>query len=146
MQEIKEGAQAPDFRGQMADGRNMCLADFKGKNVVLYFYPKDDTPGCTIEAQEFTKEADRFAKAGAAVVGVSFDGIDCHKAFIDKYKLKISLLADTDKVIARAYQSEGDGYAKRNTFVIDPQGRIKKVFWNVKPQGHAEEVLKALNS
>ncbi len=144
MSELKEGSPAPDFKGQSAEGASVSLADFKGKNVVLYFYPKDDTPGCTIEAKEFTQEAARFADADTVVIGVSYDDATCHKGFVDKYSLKVILLADTDKAIAKAYQSEGEKYAKRNTFVIGKDGNLKKIFWDVKPQGHAEEVLKAL--
>jgi peroxiredoxin Q/BCP len=144
MSELNVGDKAPDFRARTTDGSEVSLANFKDKNIVLYFYPKDDTPGCTIEAKEFTQEAARFADAGAVVVGVSFDDAACHQKFIKKYGLKIILLADTDTNVARTYHSNGDGYAKRNTFLIDKKGYIKKIFKNVKPQGHAQEVLAAL--
>lgn len=147
MSQLQEGAAAPDFSALATNGREISLAGLKGKNVVLYFYPKDDTPGCTIEAKEFTIAATKFVGANTVVLGVSYDDAACHQAFIKKYNLKIELLADTTGSIAKAYGSEGDGkYAKRNTFVIDKQGKIKKIFWGVKPQGHADEVLKVLGT
>lgn len=145
MQTLKEGDQAPDFNAHSSDGKTVRLSDLRGKNVVLYFYPKDDTPGCTIEAKEFTEAIDRFSSSDTQVFGVSYDDAECHKAFIDKYNLKISLLVDDGGKIAKSYESAGDnGYAKRNTFVIDKNGRIKKIYEGVKPQGHASDVLSVL--
>ncbi len=144
MTNLKEGDLAPEFSAENNQGKNVKLSDLRGKNVVLYFYPKDDTPGCTIEAKEFTEYAGQFASNNTVVLGVSFDDTACHQEFIKKYNLNIELLADTNKSIATAYESLGNGYAQRNTFVIDKEGRLKKIFTNVKPQGHAEEVLKLL--
>ena len=144
MTTLKEGDVAPDFSAPSASGKEVKLSKLRGKNVVLYFYPKDDTPGCTIEAKEFTETAAKFASANTVVLGVSYDDVNCHKAFIDKYNLKIELLADIDKKIAEAYGSAGASYAQRNTFVIDTDGKIKKAILGVKPQGHAQEILKAL--
>lgn len=144
MSQLQEGQMAPDFRALSTSGKEVSLSHYRGKNVVLYFYPKDDTPGCTIEAKEFTEVVAKFAGKDTVVLGVSVDDAECHKAFIQKYQLKIELLADTNQIIAKAYESEGANYAQRNTFVIDTQGKIKKIFRSVKPQGHAEEVLTAL--
>lgn len=141
MTSLKEGDMAPDFTAQTTDGREIKLSALKGKNVVMYFYPKDDTPGCTIEAKEFTEMADKFASANTRVFGVSYDDADCHKAFIDKYGLKVELLTDKGGQIARAYGSFGEKYPNRDTFLIDKDGRLKKIYRGVKPQGHAAEVL-----
>lgn len=142
---LKEGDTAPDFKAQNSQGKEVSLATYKGKNIVLYFYPKDDTPGCTIEAKEFTESSAKFASANTVVLGVSYDDVACHQAFIEKYGLKIDLLVDAGGSIAKAYDSFGEGYAKRNTFVIDASGKIKKIFMGVKPQGHADEVLKLVS-
>lgn len=146
MPNLKEGDTAPDFAVQNAQGREVKLSGLKGKNVVLYFYPKDDTPGCTIEAKEFTEAAARFAGQDTVVLGASADDPACHQAFINKYGLKIELLADPGQKVAAAYDSAGEKYSQRNTFLIDKQGRIKKIFKGVKPQGHAAEVLKVMVS
>jgi peroxiredoxin Q/BCP len=138
---LNEGDVAPDFSAETTKGREVNLSQFKGKSVVLYFYPKDDTPGCTIEAKEFTEMAAKFASANTVVLGVSYDDPACHQAFIDKYSLKIELLADTSRKIAQAYGCAGDKYPNRDTFLIDASGKIKKIYRNVKPQGHANEVL-----
>jgi peroxiredoxin Q/BCP len=144
MNSLKEGDIAPDFSAQSTSGKEVKLSSLKGKNVVLYFYPKDDTPGCTIEAKEFTESVSQFSNKDTIVFGVSFDDIKCHQAFIDKYKLKIELLADTNGSIAKAYNSAGTGYAQRNTFLIGKDGKIQKIYLGVKPQGHAAEILKEL--
>ena len=102
MSTLHEGDVAPDFSAQTAKGKEVKLSQFLGKNVVLYFYPKDDTPGCTIEAKEFTEATAKFANANTVVLGVSNDDTACHQAFINKYDLKIDLLADTHKKIAQA--------------------------------------------
>lgn len=146
MGRLNVGDAAPDFSATSAAGKTISLSSLKGKNVVLYFYPKDDTPGCTIEAKEFTEAAAKFAGNNSVVLGVSYDDASCHQAFIDKYGLKIDLLCDTDRKISQNYSSEGEGYPQRNTFVINPEGTIKKIFWNVKPTGHAEEVLQAIQA
>jgi len=143
---LQEGQLAPNFKAQCTSGKEVSLDDYKGKNVVLYFYPKDDTPGCTIEAKDFTVQLGIFTDNNTAVLGVSYDDISCHKNFIDKYDLKIQLIADTSKEIAKAYESAGEKYCQRNTFLIDTEGKIKKIFRDVNPKGHAEEVIKALNA
>lgn len=141
MTNLKEGDVAPDFSAANAKGKEVKLSQLKGKNVVLYFYPKDDTPGCTIEAKEFTEMAAQFANANTVVLGVSYDDPSCHQAFVDKYGLKIELLADTNRKIAEAYGTAGEKYPSRDTFLIGKDGKIQKIWRGVKPQGHAKEVL-----
>jgi peroxiredoxin Q/BCP len=149
MAELKEGDQAPNFSLSSSDGGTVSLKSLKGKSVVLYFYPKDDTPGCTKEACDFRDLRKKFQAEGAEIYGVSFDSLDSHKKFITKYKLPFPLLADTDKSAATAYGvfkkkvMYGNSFLgiERTTFVIDPQGKIKKIFPKVKVDGHAEEVL-----
>jgi peroxiredoxin Q/BCP len=139
------GSPAPGFAATSHDGRSVSLDGLRGKAVVLYFYPKDDTPGCTAEAEGFRDRHGDFEKAQAVVVGVSTDGNESHGAFAKKYGLPFVLLPDPDQKIARAYGVPVRlGYAKRVTFVIDRQGKIARVFGDVKPRGHAEEVLRAL--
>ncbi len=155
MPELKEGDKAPDFTLPSSDGGNISLKDFKGKeNVVLYFYPKDDTPGCTKEACSFRDQRKLFQAQGAEIFGVSFDSVDSHKKFIGKYKLSFSLLADTDKAVAQKYgvykqkSFMGKSYMgiERTTFVIDKDSKIRKIFPQVKVDGHTEEVLAAIKS
>jgi len=126
------------------------LADFKGRqNVVLYFYPKDDTPGCTIEANQFTALADEFANADTVVIGVSMDSCDSHRQFIDKYGLRVMLLSDSDGQMVRDYgvwqEKEKAGVKKmgivRSTFIIDKSGTLVDVEYGVTPDGHAQQVL-----
>lgn len=143
------GTKAPAFSAQASDGRTLKLADLKGKIVVLYFYPKDDTPGCTKEACGFRDVHARLQKAGIVVLGVSPDSTESHNKFIDKFKLPFTLLADEDHSICEAYGvwQEKSMYGKtymgvaRTTFVIDAQSRIAHVFEKVKPEGHEEEVV-----
>lgn len=148
-----EGAAAPDFTLTDADGEKVKLSQFKGKkNVVLYFYPKDLTPGCTQEACDFSANKAKFDKKDAVILGVSFDDADRHQKFIEKNGLKIRLLSDLDKKAANAYGvfQEKSLYGRkfmgivRSTFVIDKKGKIKKIFPKVKVNGHWEEVLKEL--
>jgi len=147
----KEGSVAPDFSTTDAEGRNVSLKDFRGEKVVLYFYPKDDTPGCTKEACSFRDAFSDFKKRGIKILGVSPDKEASHKKFADKYKLLFTLLADTDHSIANAYGTYGQKKFMgrtymgiiRTTFLIDEQGKIKKVFEKVKPEEHAREVLDA---
>jgi peroxiredoxin Q/BCP len=149
---IVEGAVAPDFSLPDADGRVWSLADFRGKKLVLYFYPKDDTPGCTKEACGFRDAYSGFAEKNAVVVGVSRDSGSSHKKFAGKYSLPFLLLSDPDKTALTAYCAWGEKtmYGKkvwgiiRSTFVIDAEGRVAKVFPKVSPVGHAEEILAAL--
>jgi thioredoxin-dependent peroxiredoxin len=149
---LKEGDMAPEFTTATNGGGKVSLSDFKGKNVVLYFYPKDDTPGCTKEACGFRDNFAEFKKRGAVVLGVSTDSGKSHDKFVEKYKLPFPLLADEDKKIAGAYDVWGEKSFMvrkylgmlRVTFLIGPDGRIKKIWPQVKPDEHAAEVLAAL--
>ncbi len=152
--DITEGATAPDFElpSQIGDAP-VRLADFKGKKaVVLYFYPKDDTPGCTTESCTFRDMTPDYEEAGAAILGVSLDDVDSHKAFAEKYRLPFPLLADTDASVSTAYgvYKEKNLYGKtsmgieRTTFVIDKEGKIARVFPRVKVDQHGDEVLSFL--
>jgi peroxiredoxin Q/BCP len=151
---IEEGKKAPAFAVKDQAGQTVKLADFAGKYVVLYFYPKDDTPGCTKEACSFRDEHSRLQKAGAVVLGVSPDAEARHGKFIAKYQLPFSLLADTDHALAEKYGAWGEKslYGKkylgiiRSTFLIGPDGKVAKVWPKVKPEGHAAEVLAALQA
>ena len=147
---LQPGQTAPDFTLPDADMELVSLADFLGKhNVVLYFYPKDDTPGCTLQAIEFGDLEEGFAKADALVLGVSRDDCIRHAAFRDKHGLTVRLLADTEAEACAAYgvwqERECDGVRKmgivRSTFVIDKQGKVRNALYNVNPKGHAAEVL-----
>jgi peroxiredoxin Q/BCP len=147
----KEGNAAPDFTAKNALGESVRLKDLRGQKVVLYFYPKDDTPGCTKEACSFRDAFAAFKKRGIEVLGVSPDSEASHKKFTAKYKLPFTLLADPDHSIADAYGVYGEKKfmgrtymgVKRITFLIDEKGKIKKVFEKVKPEAHANEVLEA---
>jgi peroxiredoxin Q/BCP len=149
---IKEGRKAPDFTLSSSKGGEVTLKDLRGKPVVLYFYPKDDTPGCTREACAFRDTQARIKKTGAVVLGVSPDSVASHEKFRDKYELNFSLLSDPDKAVAKKYGAFGEKvmYGKkvtgmiRSTFVIDEEGVVRKVFPRVKVDGHAEQVLEAL--
>jgi len=148
---IKEGTNAPVFKTTDANGETISLKDLKGQKVVLYFYPKDDTPGCTKEACSFRDAWAKFRKRGITVLGVSPDSEASHKKFETKYKLPFTLLADKDHAIADAYGVWGEKKfmgrtymgVLRTTFLIDEKGKIKKVFEKVKPEDHASEVLEA---
>lgn len=146
---------APMFEVDNESNETMRLADFNGvKNVVLYFYPKDDTPGCTIEANQFTELADEFHKADTVVLGVSKDSCESHRAFVDKFGLKVMLLADTSGELCAAYgvwqEKEKNGEKRmgivRSTFVIDKDGNLASVEYGVKPDGHAAAVLEKIKS
>ena len=149
---LKEGDAAPDFSAVATDGRKMSLSDYKGKNVILYFYPKDDTPGCTKEACGFRDQFAEIKKRGALVLGVSKDPAKSHKKFTEKFKLPFPLLSDEDHKIAEAYGVWGEKKfmgrtymgMHRVTFLIDGSGHIKKIWRTVKPDEHTEEVLAAL--
>ncbi|HKO45714.1 MAG TPA: thioredoxin-dependent thiol peroxidase [Pyrinomonadaceae bacterium] len=148
---IKEGTAAPDFTAINTNGDTIRLKDLRGKKVVLYFYPKDDTPGCTKEACSFRDAFSDFRKQGIEVIGVSTDSEASHKKFTAKYKLPFTLLADTDHSIADAYGVYGEKKfmgrtymgVKRMTFLIDEKGKVKKVFEKVQPEEHAREVLES---
>jgi thioredoxin-dependent peroxiredoxin len=150
---IEEGMQAPDFELATDDGGRVRLSDLRGKPVVLYFYPKDDTPGCTTQASEIRDVWEEFRERGAVVLGVSPDDASSHAAFKSKYSLPFTLLADPDHAVADRYGTWGEREfagrkymgIKRSTFVIDPEGRVAKALYGVKPQGHAEKVLEALD-
>ncbi len=151
---LEEGKKAPAFAVKDQSGKAVKLADFAGKYVVLYFYPKDDTPGCTKEACAFRDDHSKLQKAGAVVLGVSPDSEQRHGKFIAKYQLPFSLLADTDHALAEKYGAWGEKslYGKkyqgilRSTFLIGPDGKVAKVWPKVKPEGHAAEVLAALQA
>jgi peroxiredoxin Q/BCP len=148
---LKEGASAPAFTTKDANGETVKLKDLRGQKVVLYFYPKDDTPGCTKEACSFRDEFAEFKKRGIRVLGISPDGETSHKKFTAKYKLPFTLLTDTDHRIADAYGTYGQKKfmgrtymgINRTTFLIDEKGKVRKVFEKVKPEEHAREVLEA---
>ena len=143
----KEGAAAPPFEATAHNGQEVSLDKLRGKNVVLYFYPKDDTPGCTIEAKGFRDSHADLQKADTVVVGVSTDNNASHAAFAKKYELPFLLLPDDDETIARAYGVPvTGGYARRVTFLINKEGKIAKVFPRVDPRGHAEDVIKIVAS
>jgi thioredoxin-dependent peroxiredoxin len=144
------GQTAPDFTLPSQDGSNVSLKDFRGKYVVLYFYPKDGTTGCTIEAHNFQRDIQKYEKDNAVVVGVSVDSAGSHKDFCAQQGLTFKLLADTERTVVDQYGSaldmKGTKIASRNTFLIDPKGKIIKEWTSVNPQTHSDEVLEALNS
>lgn len=148
---LKEGDKAPNVKLALPDGSVTSVADQAGHILVLYFYPKDDTPGCTTEAQAFTALADDFAKAGATVIGVSKDTAAKHRKFIDKYGLKVALASDDDGAVCEAFGTwiEKSLYGRqymgidRATFLIAKEGTIAKIWRKVKVKGHAEAVLEA---
>lgn len=142
------GTAAPSFKLTTNEGKVASLSDFKGKWVVLYFYPKDFTSGCTIEAHNFQRDLAKYKKAHAVILGVSVDTADSHKSFCAKEGLSFKLLADVGGTVSTEYGStmeyQGATYSARNTFIIDPRGKIAKVFINVNPALHSEEVLAVL--
>jgi thioredoxin-dependent peroxiredoxin len=140
------GQQAPEVSLPSQDGTTVSLNDFHGKWVVLYFYPKDNTPGCTIEAHNFQADLPKYEQHNAVIVGVSVDTTDSHKDFCAKQGLTFKLLADPDKKVVEEYGSlRNNTIAARNTFLIDPSGKIVKVWTGVNPAHHSEEVLAALD-
>src|SRR6476620_4376763 len=147
----KEGSVAPNFAAKDANGETVRLKDLRGQKVVLYFYPKDDTPGCTKEACSFRDAFASFKKKGITVLGASPDSEAAHKKFVNKYNLPFTLLADTDKAIAESYGVWGEKKfmgrtsmgVHRTTFLIDEKGKIRKIFEKVKPEDHDSEVLEA---
>ena len=142
---IAVGATAPNFTLPSQEDKPVSLSDYKGKWVVLYFYPKDQTTGCTIEAHNFQRDMAKYDALNAVVLGVSLDTVDSHKGFCTKEGLNFRLLADTDAKVSKAYGSfmtSGDKqYATRNTFLIDPAGVIRKVYLKVDPESHSDSVL-----
>ena len=148
---LKEGDKAPDFAVTDEAGKTVSLKDLRGKKFVLYFYPKDDTPGCTKEACSFRDSFSKFKKRGIEVFGVSLDSEKSHQKFIDKFSLPFRLLADTERKLADSFGTYGEKKfmgrtymgVNRMTFLIDEKGKIKKIFSKVKPEEHADEVLAA---
>ena len=142
------GTKAPDFTLPSQDGSKVSLSHFQGKWVVLYFYPKDMTSGCTIEAHNFQRDQQQYQNKNAVVLGVSVDSVDSHKQFCTKEGLNFKLLADVDHKVSSAYGSLTNlglvKFASRHTFIINPEGRVAKVFTEVNPNRHSEEVLEAL--
>ena len=147
---LEKNQPAPDFSTVNQENKTVKLSDFRNRqNVILYFYPKDDTPGCTIEANQFTEFANEFAAADTVVVGVSKDTCESHQAFIDKYALKVELLADTTGELCESYvvwqEKEKAGVKKmgivRSTFLINKEGILKEVIYGVTPDGHAQDML-----
>jgi peroxiredoxin Q/BCP len=140
------GQMAPDFTLPSQDGSKISLHDFRGKWVVLYFYPKDGTSGCTLEAHNFQRDIAKYTRANAEIVGVSVDSADSHKDFCAKQGLHFKLLADTEKNVSREYDSLMPvlHFSSRNTFLIDPTGKIAKIWTGVSPAKHSDEVLSAL--
>jgi peroxiredoxin Q/BCP len=150
---LKEGTKAPDFRAVNQEGKNISLSDYKGKKVILYFYPKDDTPGCTAEACNLRDNYSSLTEKGFIVIGVSPDAEKSHQKFVEKYNLPFNLVADTTKEITKKYGAWGTKkmYGKemegvlRTTYVIDENGIIIKVIPKVETSKHAEQVLSELN-
>ena len=151
---IKKNQPAPAFSSPDQDNKTVKLSDFKGKkHVVLYFYPKDDTPGCTVEANDFTKLAKQFADLDTVVIGVSKDSCDSHQAFIKKFGLNVTLLADTSGELCESYgvwqEKEKQGVKKmgivRSTFIINKDGVIEEAMYGVSAEGHAQQVLEKIS-
>lgn len=146
---LSEGDLVPKFEASDANGKKVKSSDFKGKKHVIYFYPKDFTPGCTTEADEFSKDYSKFQKEGIEVIGVSPDDVNSHKKFCEKMGIKFPLLADTDKEISQKFgvwgkkNFMGREYmgVLRSTFLVDEKGKIFRIFPKVKPAGHSKEVL-----
>ena len=143
------GSTAPDFTLASQEGSSVSLKDYRGKWVIVYFYPKDQTPGCTREAHNFQVDQPKYAQRNAVVLGVSLDSVDSHKKFCAKEGLNFKLLADTNHKVTDAYGSLTNlgvvKFAARHTFIIDPDGRIAKAYTSVDPARHSDEVLAALD-
>ena len=144
---IQAGMHAPEFTSLLTTGDVVKLNDYKGKKVVLYFYPKDDTPGCTIEACGLRDQYEKIRELGAEVLGVSVDNVVSHQHFTQKFNLPFQLVADSDKSITKAYGvlNEKSNMARRVTFIIDEKGVIEKVFDPVKADAHTQQVIDALS-
>src|SRR2546428_13377441 len=140
------GTAAPEFTAQTTSGKTVHLRDFQGKKLVLYFYPKDDPPGCTVEACGLRDEYQKISEQGAEGLGVSVDSTASHQKFTEKYHLPFPLLADTDKSVSKAYRvlNEKSNTSRRVTFLIHEHGKILKTFQTVKPDQHPQEILDAL--
>ena len=151
---LKEGEQAPDFKLPSTDSKSLSLGDYKGKKLVLYFYPKDDTPGCTVEAKEFTSKLKVFAAANCKIVGISKDTLQSHEKFSNKFCLPFPLVSDAEGTMCEEYgvyiqkSMFGKKYMgiERTTFLVDENGIIKKVWRNVSVPGHVDEVLQEVTT
>ncbi|MEM7268828.1 MAG: thioredoxin-dependent thiol peroxidase [Pseudomonadota bacterium] len=151
---LENGAAAPAFTAPRDGGAEVSLSDFAGKSVVLYFYPRDDTPGCTTEANEFTAASDQFAAAGAVIIGVSKDTVAKHDKFVAKHDLGVMLVSDADSTICEDYGVwvEKNMYGRKSmgieraTFLIGPDGSIRQIWRKVKVKGHVDEVLTAVQA
>jgi peroxiredoxin Q/BCP len=145
----KVGSAAPDFSLETEEGKLASLSDYLGKWVVLYFYPKDFSAGCTLQAADFERDLSKFARMDAVVVGVSVDSVETHKSFCVRESLSFTLLSDPDAAVSEKYGSvmeyNGTKMSARNTFIIDPEGKVAKVFMKVQPASHSGEVLRALS-
>jgi thioredoxin-dependent peroxiredoxin len=152
MAQLKVGDKAPDFSGINQDGKKISLSDFKGKKLILYFYPKDNTPGCTAEACNLNDNYNSWLDKGFEVVGVSADSVESHRKFREKYGLKFDLIADTDKEILQAYNAWGEKnmYGKkymgvlRTTYIIDENGIIEEIFEKVETKNHTKQILEKI--
>lgn len=146
MSHLEEGKKAPEFTLPGSDGKEHSLSDYKGKSVILYFYPKDDTPGCTIEAKGFSNAHEEYQEANAVVLGVSRDSLASHDKFIDKLGIPFVLLSDENGRTAEDYHAVKDGSTsfQRKTYLIDAEGNLKKIYDKVKPDDHAAEILEEL--
>ena len=152
--DVAVGQMAPELSIPDQDGKTVTLKNFRGKQVVLYFYPKDDTPGCTKESCDFRDVESQILRAGGAILGVSLDGRESHQKFVKKFGLPFQLLSDEDAAISKAYgvYKEKNMYGRkywgieRSTFIIGPEGKVKAIFRKVKVDGHADEVLAALKA
>lgn len=145
---LTEGQNAPEFTLPGSDGKDHSLSDYKGKSVILYFYPKDNTPGCSIEAKGFTATHEEYQNVNAVVLGVSRDSLASHDAFIDRLSIPFVLLSDEEGKTAAAYDVLKDGSQsfQRSTFLIDEEGNLRKIYDKVKPDNHAEEILEELKA
>ena len=149
---LEKGNKAPNFELEDSEGTVHKLSDYQGETIVVYFYPKDDTPGCTKEACSFRDSYKDFKDAGVTIIGISPDKVESHKKFKDKYALPFTLLADSDHEVCESYgvwglkKSFGREYegVYRTTYIIDPEGQVQRVFENVKPSDHSQEVLSEL--
>lgn len=154
MTHLKAGDKAPSFEGLNQEGKKISLSDFSGKKLILYFYPKDNTPGCTAESCNLNENYDAWLQKGFEVVGVSPDSVQSHQKFQSKFDLKFNLIADTEKEILQAYGAWGEKsmYGKkymgvlRTTFVIDEKGIIQEIFEKVQTKDHTNQILKTINN
>jgi peroxiredoxin Q/BCP len=149
--ELKQGDQAPSFTLKDDEGKSVSTSDLRSSRYVVYFYPKDDTPGCTTEACQFTDNFPQFEMLGVPVLGISRDDAKSHQAFRSKYKLRVQLLSDPDRKVHDAYGAWGDRPGRgegviRSTFLVGKDGRVERAWYSVKPDGHALEVLSALRA